>query len=471
MELSLSRLEPGSKISKPILFVLLFWLVCSLALLNASRSLNQAQESVEELGIRISELKESLHFSEPLRVMKVDDLALDAQLIYSIRLQIESEFDGALFLPDVSQLLYVTDQFIEKFNEFTPIESKIQFLVTNIRDYKALPENSPQVNHLYNELSAAVFEAMYTDTHSSPVTYRTFDRILSESHALIPNERKSIQKMLADASILLGDYARLNYLLEKMKKNSTNEQIVLVEGDFHSYQFYILLISLFMSLSSIGAVLLTLYLGRKPALDEEHENIEGEAENVDEVVSSVIKPATTFAKVEASEPLPIESVEPVTSQVESTPPQQVVEQSDLTSPPELIPEVVEEPAQDAETQNVAADADARPAIDLQEMLETLDGDEESVKLLLGVFIQDHANDDENFRELLQSDLVKAARIVHSLKGVAGSIKAAPLGEISAKLELTLKNEQPVEDHDIEHFSKQLAAAMAFANAYVNDENH
>ena len=116
MELLLSRTDHSPKVSKPIIIILLLWLVCSLSLIHLSRSFSHSLESVEELGVRIGELKQSLHFSEPLRVLKVDELALDAQLIYSIRLQVETQFEDGYFLPDISQLLYVTDQFIEKFN-------------------------------------------------------------------------------------------------------------------------------------------------------------------------------------------------------------------------------------------------------------------------------------------------------------------------------------------------------------------
>ncbi|WP_394248120.1 Hpt domain-containing protein [Vibrio profundi] len=457
MELSLSRSEHGPKISKPIIIIFLIWLVCSLSLINLSRSLSQSLENVEELGVRIGELKQSLHFSEPLRVLKVDELALDAQLIYSIRLQVETQFENAYFLPDISQLLYVTDQFIEKINEFTPIESKIQFLVTNIRDYKALPENSTQAINLYNSLSAVVFEAMYTDTQSSPVTYRTFDRILGESHSLAANESKAVQKMLADASLLLGDYARLNYLVDRMKKNSTNEQIVLVESQFHDYQFYLLLLAIGSSLAAFSAIFLTIYLNSQPSLLSDASSDREETSTDKVSTESTLSSSTTNTPVLASL-----AQEPLS---EETAPN--LESSQMRPAHEEVEPVTESVAKNDDEHTRPPSA---PPIDFDAMLDTLDGDVDSVKLLLGVFIQDHANDDEDFKELLEADLVKAARIVHSLKGVAGSLKAVPLGEISAKLELTLKNGHAVEPEDITLFSQQLNLAMKAAQDFLNKEN-
>ncbi len=61
--------------------------------------------------------------------------------------------------------------------------------------------------------------------------------------------------------------------------------------------------------------------------------------------------------------------------------------------------------------HVASVTDSKPAIDIEDMLETLDGDAESVELLLGVFVQDHANDFEKFKALLTKDETSALLFV------------------------------------------------------------
>ncbi|NMU81551.1 Hpt domain-containing protein, partial [Vibrio parahaemolyticus] len=60
-------------------------------------------------------------------------------------------------------------------------------------------------------------------------------------------------------------------------------------------------------------------------------------------------------------------------------------------------------------------------IDTKAMLDSLSGDEASVRLLLQVFIQDHRNDYQRFTDVLVHNKVKAQRIVHSLKGVAANL--------------------------------------------------
>ena len=163
MEQSVAKPKRFKKPATFLVVLLALWLLPSLALLNLSRSYTNSLAQIEELGIRVNELRQSLYFSEPLRVSRINELALDAQLVYSIRLQIESDFQHALFRPDVNQLLYVADQFLEKFDEFIPIESQVQDIVDNIKILRADKELSPKLKPLLNEFGVVVFEAMYSD--------------------------------------------------------------------------------------------------------------------------------------------------------------------------------------------------------------------------------------------------------------------------------------------------------------------
>lgn len=84
-----------------------------------------------------------------------------------------------------------------------------------------------------------------------------------------------------------------------------------------------------------------------------------------------------------------------------------------------------------------------PYIDINKMLESLSGDEEAVHMLLEVFIQDHSNDGVKLCQLLNADKEQAQRVVHSLKGVSGSLGAMPLSSISGDIELLIKEKQNV----------------------------
>ncbi|WP_215404935.1 Hpt domain-containing protein [Vibrio gigantis] len=466
MEQSVAKPKRFKKPATFLVVLLALWLLPSLVLLNLSRSYTNSLAQIEELGIRVNELRQSLYFSEPLRVSRINDLALDAQLVYSIRLQIESDFQHALFRPDVNQLLYVADQFLEKFDEFIPIESQVQGIVDNIKMLRADKELSPKLKPLLNEFGVVVFEAMYSDNQSSSATYRAFDSILEKSYSLKTEEQDALQQLLADASALLSDYAQLNYLVDKIKKNSVNEQIIKLEAEFHERQFNLLLVMLGLGLVAMSALVVWSLSVRKAAQQPKGEPGVSPEPNKEKVVQFSDKENELFS--ESS----VDFSSSVTKQSESEP---EVSEAVLNQQPEYQPHMgsisqpntVEAPLAE---RHIASVTDSKPAIDIEEMLETLDGDTESVELLLGVFVQDHAGDYEKFKSLLTKDETSAARIVHSLKGVAGSIKASRLAIIAASIEMTMKQSRAISDHDLTELDQAIKASVDSAHEYL-DRQH
>ncbi|KAA8674181.1 Hpt domain-containing protein [Vibrio gigantis] len=466
MEQSVAKPKRFKKPATFLVVLLALWLLPSLVLLNLSRSYTNSLAQIEELGIRVNELRQSLYFSEPLRVSRINDLALDAQLVYSIRLQIESDFQHALFRPDVNQLLYVADQFLEKFDEFIPIESQVQDIVDNIKMLRADKELSPKLKPLLNEFGVVVFEAMYSDSQSSSATYRAFDSILEKSYSLKTEEQDALQQLLADASALLSDYAQLNYLVDKIKKNSVNEQIIKLEAEFHERQFNLLLVMLGLGLVAMSTLVVWGLSVRKAAQQPKGELGVAPEPNKEKVVQFSDKENELFS--ESS----VDFSSSVTKQSESEP---EVSEAVLNQQPEYQPHMgsisqsntVEAPLAE---RHIASVTDSKPAIDIEEMLETLDGDAESVELLLGVFVQDHAGDYEKFKSLLTKDETSAARIVHSLKGVAGSIKASRLAIIAASIEMTMKQSRAISDHDLTELDQAIKASVDSAHEYL-DRQH
>ena len=455
MEQSVAKPKRFKKPATFLVVLLALWLLPSLALLNLSRSYTNSLAQIEELGIRVNELRQSLYFSEPLRVSRINELALDAQLVYSIRLQIESDFQHALFRPDANQLLYVADQFLEKFDEFIPIESQVQDIVDNIKILRADKELSPKLKPLLNEFGVVVFEAMYSDNQSSSATYRAFDSILEKSYSLKTEEQDALQQLLADASALLSDYAQLNYLVDKIKKNSVNEQIIKLEAEFHDRQFNLLLVMLGLSLVTMITLVLWGVRSRKLIQQTDKElSPEPVADSSKENALSAVKQPTNDSSVLEVTP---------TSKHSDLQPQEGV---NVTSQKIVQQNTEEAPVAE---KHIASVTDSKPAIDIEDMLETLDGDAESVELLLGVFVQDHADDYTKFKSLLTKDETSAARIVHSLKGVAGSIKASRLAIIAATIEMTMKQSRAISEHDLEELEAAIKASIDAAFEYLDKQ--
>ncbi|MEZ9074322.1 Hpt domain-containing protein [Vibrio splendidus] len=478
MEQSVAKPKRFKKTATFLVVILALWLLPSLALLNLSRSYTNSLAQIEELGIRVNELRQSLYFSEPLRVSRINELALDAQLVYSIRLQIESDFQHALFRPDVNQLLYVADQFLEKFDEFIPIESQVQDIVDNIKVLRADTELSPKLKPLLNEFGVVIFEAMYSDNQSSSATYRAFDSILEKSYSLKSEEQDALQQLLADASALLSDYAQLNYLVDKIKKNSVNEQIIELEAEFHDRQFNLLLVMLGLSLVTMITLVLWGVRSKKlvqqadkkqspeSVTDSSKENaLSGSRSNNGsrnktashyDIASSAVKQPSNDTSVSSVTPMSTHSASQSQPQKSvNVTVQQIVKQNTEEAP------VAEK--------HIPSVTDSKPAIDIEDMLETLDGDAESVELLLGVFVQDHADDYTKFKSLLTKDETSAARIVHSLKGVAGSIKASRLAIIAATIEMTMKQSRAISEHDLKELEAAIKASINAAFEYLDKQ--
>ena len=461
-----------TRFNKPVTFlvvILVLWLLPSLVLLSLSRSYTNSLAQIEELGIRVNELRQSLYFSEPLRVSRINELALNAQLVYSIRLQIESDFQNACFRPDVNQLLYVADQFLAKFDEFIPIESQVQEIIDNIKLLRADKQLSPKLKPLLNEFGVVVFEAMYSDSQSSSATYRAFDSILEKSYKLKTPEQDAIQQLLADASALLVDYAQLNFLVDKIKQNSVNKQIIKLESEYHERQFNLLVAMLGLSLAAMVALIVWSAGVRKASPQLAADQNTSPEPSEEKVVQFSAKDEELFSESSLdSSPLATgqqqhETKQEVPETVVNDPSDYLQQQQNMNI--ESQPNTIETPKAE---RHVASVTDSKPAIDIEEMLETLDGDTESVELLLGVFVQDHADDYEKFKALLTKDETSATRVVHSLKGVAGSIKASRLAIIAASIEMTMKQSRAISEHDLNELEQAIKASVDSAVEYLDN---
>ncbi|MEC7941420.1 MAG: Hpt domain-containing protein [Pseudomonadota bacterium] len=454
-----------TRFNKPVTFlvvILVLWLLPSLVLLSLSRSYTNSLAQIEELGIRVNELRQSLYFSEPLRVSRINELALNAQLVYSIRLQIESDFQNACFRPDVNQLLYVADQFLAKFDEFIPIESQVQEIIDNIKLLRADKQLSPKLKPLLNEFGVVVFEAMYSDSQSSSATYRAFDSILEKSYKLKTPEQDAIQQLLADASALLVDYAQLNFLVDKIKQNSVNKQIIKLESEYHERQFNLLVAMLGLSLAAMVALIAWSASVRKASPQFAADQNTSPEPSEEKVVQFSDKDAELLS--ESSGDSSLLATEQGIPETVVDEPSDYLQQQNMNI--ESQPNTIEAPTAE---RHVASVTDSKPAIDIEEMLETLDGDAESVELLLGVFVQDHAGDYEKFKALLTKDETSAARVVHSLKGVAGSIKASRLAIIAASIEMTMKQSRAISEHDLNELEQAIKASVDSAVEYLDNQ--
>ena len=164
--------------------LLVLWSVCIAVIASSYRSTSATKEQIYELGSSIQELRESFSFDVPYRVQMADSQALNLQLIYALRLQLDAHYQRSWFLPDINQLLFTTDRFIEQTQLYLDNTLDLLALADQIRAMRERNEQNIDIHQLYLRLGANVLDAIFSNNESSPEIYRDLDRIYSISNQL-----------------------------------------------------------------------------------------------------------------------------------------------------------------------------------------------------------------------------------------------------------------------------------------------
>jgi HPt (histidine-containing phosphotransfer) domain-containing protein len=128
---------------------------------------------------------------------------------------------------------------------------------------------------------------------------------------------------------------------------------------------------------------------------------------------------------------------------------------------------------DTDKEPISPELTTKAAIDIPLMLETMDGDSDSVQMLLDIFMDEHAADAEKLHCLVSqcesSNISEPAiRIVHSLKGVAGSLGAEKLKVIAGDIEIKLIQHRVVSEADYRALSLALDECVTYAMSYISE---
>ncbi|MFH4854570.1 Hpt domain-containing protein [Vibrio diabolicus] len=422
----LLKLKEGMR--RFVWFWFVLWCVLALGIWLQAKQTIQTISTVNELGSKAEEVRHFFNFDLPYRVKHVDQVSLKLQLAYAVRLQLESEFSEGKITPDITQLLYATDRFLESARAFVGSDSELVSLAEQLRRSRSRDENSEQIQSMYYRLGALVLESIFSDSATNSDTYRDLDRLFIESDTLSPQERSAFQRQLAQTSSALSAKAQGSYLVNQLlnpdfpnQLTSINDQL---EQKLMTFVTWLSVISgLFLSLISWG-----LFSQRtvQPLTPSRAEDKESEQAGGSYVVFS--------------------------AQSESAQNGQVNEQSH----------------NEPNTSQVAV-VEREPYIDINKMLDSLSGDESAVRMLLEVFIQDHSGDGSKMHRLLEEDKEQAQRAAHSLKGVSGSLGAMPLHCISGDIELLIKQGQKVPEEKLTRLDDVLKQTILFANHVLNSE--
>jgi HPt (histidine-containing phosphotransfer) domain-containing protein len=394
--------------------LLSLWLICIGLLASSYRSTNETKEQIYELGSGIQELRETLTFDSPYRSHMADTQALNIQLIYALRLQIDTHYKKSWFLPDIHQLLFTTDRFIEQTQIYLDNNLDLLNLVEQIRAMRNDYKGQQGVSELYLRLSANVLDAMYSDNGSSPAIYRELDQVYFLSTKLPSQQRQDLQQVLAQISTVLGGYAQGQYIVDKLITHDVHAQIALQRNEFNQLLTRHIWLGIFVSFLTMAGYLWLIRIAAGSA-------------------------ATNSAELSSRE-------------------SQDTEASDSINEQPNLP-VADSPVE-AEL--------GEPEIDFAKMLDSLNQDVESVCMLLEVFIEDHTGDVERITSLLTDSPEDAQRKAHSLKGVGGNLGASKLRESASKVEVAIQEDITAVPDLLDELKGRLDNALEEARIFLKE---
>ncbi|WP_348541632.1 Hpt domain-containing protein [Vibrio fluminensis] len=395
--------------------VLVWFFVIAATAFNYQNAEKRVQK-IEQMGDHIQEFRNSLYFDKSYQAGMTEQ---QTQLLNQIAIlcgELKSPLKLAWFQPDVQHLLFTTERFVELSNAYVGTELELKELITDIQDKRQQFTEDLAVQTYYYRLSAYIFEALFSPQASNAVAYRSLDDLYSQSLALEDQSRTYLQSTLAQTSSVMGSFAKGGYLVEQLVNHSVHTELHQVKVQYHSSLEKILIFGALVSGALIVYLMGTLHRNLVT-----HSPQPSNEQNEDPSV-------TTFR----------ESIHPAKEQ----------EVHDTVEP--------------------SSQPESKPQVDFNVMLDSLDGDKESLCMLLEVFIEDHQNDVTQLTQLLNDAPDEAMRKAHSLKGVGGNLGAFQLRDIASKIEIAIQQDITQVPDLLPELDCELNIAITEAKAFIEN---
>ena len=364
-------------------WLIMLWLVGMSVMIFNYHLIERRVQQVELLGDCIEEFRSRLYFDMPYRTYLADQQVKQLEGITTIRDQLEQPLRFSWLQPDIQQLLFITDRFVEQSGAFMATDLAIKDLIVNIQQKRQQYDERSEMAVYYYQLSAYVFEALFSSQSSSSMAYRELDHLYTQSLSSDAQEKQLLQQSLAETSRVMGSFAQGTYLVEQLIGHSVHDEIRKVEAQFHQSLEQILLFGLVIS----GLLMIFIMSFYQRAM---------------------IKISNASTSIELAD-----------------------DDSEVKAENQIVV-----PQPEAKSQPNAEVSHGRQ-INFEAMLESLGDDIESLCMLLEVFITDHKEDVVQITQLLNDSPDEAIRKAHSLKGVGGNLGAEQLRDVASKIEVAI----------------------------------
>lgn len=435
--------------------IVLLWSIAVTTVLYVSSQEEKITHLIDEISFSIDKLRQPLFLAQPYRSRFSEQLELELQLIHAQTVQLKSLTQSDL-LSDVSHTVYLLERFVEQAQLLAQDEARMDAFIASVN---AKPKGMSQgAVSLSDRLSAVVLDTLFNNTVEPRQVYLKLEDIQREAYGLAGGERVHVLELNSQASVLLSQAANTEFLVERVVNHPIMTELSLREMQSERVVNGQVLIVVLLSLVAIVCLLLcSVKKQSEPLPASGHDDLEA-------YEPDSVRREPHYAQGNSANETSKEQAENITQPHDKPAPFSKSESLNETEPVTL--EVVRDEGISAPPEKTEEGA----PIQFSEMLNTLDGDKESMLLLLGVFVSEHSQDADKLRSLVDSDIDQATRVAHTLKGVSGSIFAEQLRQSAITAELQLKQTQAIDSEVIDKLERRLKQAIVSAEGYISRQS-
>lgn len=427
--------------------IVVVWLVVIIGMMVNYQSLEQRTVQIQKVSDKVDEFRSSLFFESAYRSNMRDQQVELLASLQQQRDQLAQHSAAGWLQPDIEQLLFTMDRFIEQSRALVNNELALSELLTEIQAKRLAYQSRPEIEVYYFQLSTYLFEALFSSSSTNSKAYKHLDELFIQSNSLVDADKITLQTMLAQTSRVMGSFAQGGYIVERLISNSVYKELQNVVQQSQAALKKMVLIGILFS----GVVMLGL-------LGMMHMAIRSQSKE------------NSTQELQRNDQINVENVEPVVGKQSANKDQaETIELEDSHSEQvmDAQPETLDLPM----SQNTAPQRSvtAAPQIDFSVMMGCLGGDRESLCMLLEVFVNDHQDDSAEIARLQHQSPEEAIRRAHSLKGVGGNLGAYQLRDVAGRLETALAKDSEQVIPLLADLELCLNQAILEAKAFISGE--
>ncbi|WP_418114002.1 Hpt domain-containing protein [Vibrio scophthalmi] len=406
--------------------LILIWAIALTALVVNYHKTEAKMVKVAQLGDSIEEFRSRLFFDAPYRVNLVEQQVNNLNKIEQLHQQLSQASAKEWFNPDVKQLLFTTEWFVEQSHAFINTELALVDLITQVQAKRLAYADQSDLESYYYRLSAYVFEALFSDASQASVAYRDLDNLYTQSLSLAAEDKQQLQVILANTSQVMGSYAQGSYLVSQLVSHSVHNEVTAIGDQYHLLLEKHFIIGALLS----GSVMLLL-------------------------MALWYRSFTLFSAQVVSS----------SSQLEEQAPSVAIKPEQAN----IVNFVASNGEQEPQSISQSEPAGVESQINFPLMLDSLGDDRESLCMLLEVFVEDHQRDVAEITRLLSDAPEEAIRKAHSLKGVGGNLGADRLRDIAGKVEEAIQKDSTQVAELLVTLDVYLSQAIKEAKGFLTEE--